>query len=102
MPCRRSSSTMCSIIGRFTSGIIGLGWFEVRGRRRVPSPPAMITAFTSGNLPRRERSPCGLPLGAALGDGLAAERHVLARSEQAEDDARDRGAVREDGPHVLG
>jgi len=24
---------------------IGLGWFDVSGRRRVPSPPAMITAF---------------------------------------------------------
>jgi hypothetical protein len=28
-------------------GIIGLGAFDVRGRRRVPSPPAMITAFMS-------------------------------------------------------
>ena len=37
---------MCSIIGSLTSGIIGLGTFEVSGRRRVPSPPAMITAFT--------------------------------------------------------
>ncbi len=45
-PCRRSSSMMCSIIGRFTSGIIGLGMFDVSGRSRVPSPPAMITAFT--------------------------------------------------------
>ena len=38
--------TMCSIIGRLTMGIMGLGMFEVSGRRRVPSPPAMITAFT--------------------------------------------------------
>ena len=36
---------MCSIIGRLASGIIGLGRFEVSGRSRVPSPPAMITAF---------------------------------------------------------
>ena len=36
---------MCSIIGRLARGIIGLGWFEVRGRSLVPSPPAMITAF---------------------------------------------------------
>ena len=28
-------------------GTIGLGWFEVRGRRRVPCPPAMTTAFTA-------------------------------------------------------
>ena len=44
-PCRFSSSTMCSIIGRLASGIIGLGWLLVRGRRRLPSPPAMMTAF---------------------------------------------------------
>ena len=44
-PCFFSSSTMCSIIGRLAIGIIGLGWLEVSGRRRVPSPPAMITAF---------------------------------------------------------
>jgi hypothetical protein len=41
---------MCSIIGRFTSGSMGLGTFEVSGRRRVPSPPAMITAFTAAFL----------------------------------------------------
>ena len=29
-----------------TIGTIGFGWFEVRGRRRVPSPPAITTAFT--------------------------------------------------------
>ena len=29
-----------------TIGTIGFGWFEVSGRRRVPSPPAMTTAFT--------------------------------------------------------
>src|SRR5690242_2366394 len=52
-PCSFSSSTMCSIIGRLAIGIIGLGWFDVRGRRRVPSPPAMITAFTVRVLPRR-------------------------------------------------
>ena len=44
-PWRFSSRTMCSIIGSLTSGIIGFGAFEVSGRRRVPSPPAMITAF---------------------------------------------------------
>ena len=29
-----------------TIGTIGFGWFEVSGRSRVPSPPAMTTAFT--------------------------------------------------------
>ena len=38
---------MCSIIGTLAIGIIGLGAFDVSGRRRVPSPPAMITAFMS-------------------------------------------------------
>src|SRR6202789_2701282 len=57
MPWRRSNDTMCSIIGRPTSGSIGLGRFEVCGRRRVPSPPAMITAFI-----RRSLAPsCGSP-----------------------------------------
>ena len=49
-PCCFSSSTMCSIIGRLTSGSIGLGALEVSGRRRVPSPPAMITAFMARHL----------------------------------------------------
>jgi hypothetical protein len=38
---------MCSAIGRFAIGSIGFGWEIVNGRSRVPSPPAMITAFTS-------------------------------------------------------
>ncbi len=29
-----------------TIGTIGFGWFEVSGRSRVPSPPAITTAFT--------------------------------------------------------
>ena len=29
-----------------TIGTIGFGWLEVSGRRRVPSPPAITTAFT--------------------------------------------------------
>src|SRR5674476_1109050 len=44
-PCWRSRLTTCSIIGMLAMGNIGLGWLEVRGRSRVPSPPAMITAF---------------------------------------------------------
>src|SRR5580704_3079585 len=49
IPWRRNSDTMCSIIGRPTSGNIGLGRFEVWGRSRVPSPPAMMTAFMRGS-----------------------------------------------------
>ena len=39
------SSMMCSMHGLPTIGTIGFGWFDVSGRRRVPSPPAMTTAF---------------------------------------------------------
>ena len=46
IPWRRSRSTMCSMHGFPTIGTIGFGWFEVSGRRRVPSPPAITTAFT--------------------------------------------------------
>ncbi len=49
--CVRSSSTMCSMHGLPQIGTIGLGWFEVSGRRRVPSPPAITTALI--RLPRR-------------------------------------------------
>ena len=56
---------MCSIIGSLTSGIIGLGAFEVSGRSRVPSPPAMITAFMARTVPlrqpRRDRGRPGPP-----------------------------------------
>ncbi len=44
-PWVRSRWTTCSIIGRLAMGSMGLGWFEVSGRSRVPSPPAMMTAF---------------------------------------------------------
>ena len=57
---------MCSIIGRLARGSIGLGWLEVSGRRRVPSPPAMITAFTVSSLPRRPRPVRAAPA-AAIG-----------------------------------
>ena len=36
-----------------TIGTIGLGWFEVSGRSRVPSPPAITTAFTASVTSRR-------------------------------------------------
>ena len=44
---------MCSMHGLPTIGTIGFGWFEVSGRRRVPSPPAMTTAFTCAALSTR-------------------------------------------------
>src|SRR5215470_16011399 len=34
------------MIGLFTTGSSGLGWLAVIGRSRVPSPPAITTAFT--------------------------------------------------------
>src|SRR4051812_37455900 len=45
IPCSRSSSMMCSMHGLPTIGTIGFGWFDVSGRSRVPSPPAITTAF---------------------------------------------------------
>src|SRR5215475_14781297 len=39
------------MIGRFTTGNMGLGWFAVIGRSRVPSPPAITTAFTAAEPP---------------------------------------------------
>ena len=33
-----------------TIGTIGFGWFDVSGRRRVPSPPAITTAFIAVTL----------------------------------------------------
>ena len=50
-PCSRSSVTMCSIIGALAIGIIGFGALDVSGRRRVPSPPAMMTAFMPPTVP---------------------------------------------------
>src|SRR3974390_2842717 len=44
-PWPRSHSSMNEMKGRSTSLTIGLGTFEVSGRRRVPSPPARITAW---------------------------------------------------------
>ena len=58
-PCSRSSSRMCSMHGLPTIGTIGFGWFEVSGRRRVPSPPAMTTAFMSPPPRRALRSVAG-------------------------------------------
>src|SRR5690348_12175153 len=46
-PCRRSHWSMYEMNGRPTSGTTGLGIVEVSGRRRVPSPPARISACMS-------------------------------------------------------
>ena len=48
---------MCSIIGTFAIGIIGFGWLLVRGRSRVPSPPARMTAFMCCTSTRRSGRP---------------------------------------------
>ena len=92
---------MCSIIGRFATGIIGFGWLLVSGRSRVPSPPARITAFIA---------PCSLrctgvatargPRAGRLGRSGCTERRVVAedesadREEPAADDQRRRGRCR--------
>src|SRR5512135_1183101 len=49
-PCPCNHSSMYETNGRSTSGTTGLGIVEVSGRRRVPSPPARISACT-GLLP---------------------------------------------------
>ena len=46
MPWSRSSLRLCSITGVPNTGTIGLGDWLLSGRSRVPSPPAMTTAFT--------------------------------------------------------
>src|SRR5215217_1984446 len=82
---------MCSIQGALTMGIIGFGWSLVSGLRRVPCPPAMITAFIGThpvpeNIPSTSRartSPprrtCSLPILRAVGKatGLALPTRVL-------------------------
>src|SRR3712207_7123996 len=45
IPWRESRFTMCSMHGRLTIRIIGLGWSLVSGRSRVPCPPAIMIAF---------------------------------------------------------
>ena len=36
-----------------TIGTMGFGWLEVSGRSRVPSPPAMTTAFMRSSASHR-------------------------------------------------
>src|SRR5487761_1142008 len=45
IPCRRSRRRTCSMQGRPTTGTSGLGRRLVSGRSRLPSPPAITTAF---------------------------------------------------------
>src|SRR5438093_7714312 len=45
-PCRFTRSKMWPRHGLFTIATIGLGRLIVSGRRRLPSPPAITTAFT--------------------------------------------------------
>src|SRR4051812_5463609 len=102
-PWSFSSRTMCSIIGRLANGIIGLGRFEVSGRRRVPSPPAMITAFIL--LPsscclraRVDGGSCSYP---ALSQRISRQRHVGERRPVAEHQPRDGEAPCQEAGHVL-
>src|SRR5688572_21350000 len=110
-PCSFRSSTMCSIIGRLAMGIIGLGWFDVSGRRLVPSPTAMTTAFTSLSLPPRgetrrsaprlcawsrrstaclwRRTSRFFPAGPAFTQRLQGDGHVERQGVPAEEDAGD-------------
>src|SRR5580704_6288300 len=62
------------MIGRLTTGSIGLGWLAVMGRSRVPSPPAITTAFM-GDLPSRLSS---APLGRGSWPAVSLARQFLA------------------------
>src|SRR5690606_25170092 len=46
MPCARNQAMLCASRGRPPTSIIGLGQASVNGPRRVPLPPASISAFT--------------------------------------------------------
>src|SRR5438105_4121131 len=50
MPWRFSRSKICPRQGLLTIATIGFGRLIVRGRRRLPSPPAMTTACMSASL----------------------------------------------------
>src|SRR3954470_6436322 len=69
-PWRASHSSMKTMNGRSTSGTTGLGTVEVRGRRRVPSPPTRITACMSAP----SRSPDALVGQPGRRDGRGIER----------------------------
>ena len=46
IPLRRNRRRMWCSMGWPMIGSMGLGWLLVSGRRRVPCPPAITTAFT--------------------------------------------------------
>ena len=99
-PCWRSSVTMCSIIGALAIGIIGLGALEVRGRSRVPSPPAMMTAFMPTDRTRRGGAPSTLRSLGALRQRPSGQRDVENGGVQAEHQAGDAGEPGQDAGGV--
>src|SRR4051794_5876499 len=74
-PCRRSSRRTCSMIGRLATGSMGLGWLAVIGRSRVPSPPAMTTAFNGFAAPSRYLPLCVYPTAAGQALDLGEVEH---------------------------
>src|SRR5450756_2617810 len=88
-PCQWHSPRMCSMIGRLTIGTIGLGRRDVSGRRRVPSPPAMMTAFIGSSSLCAARGICHVRplLGQRLGVDTACFDGVLDGRGQREREA---------------
>src|SRR5262245_44863185 len=117
-PWVRNRPTMCSIIGTLAMGIIGLGALDVRGRSRVPSPPAMMTAFIPRPYPGLPRIPQAARAkfsrcsrwsrrragwatgGPALRQRGAGERDVAGRGVEAEHQPGDAGEPGEDAGEV--
>src|SRR5687768_12896491 len=78
-PCSFSSRTMCSIMGRFASGIMAFCWFDVSGLSLLPSPPARITAFTQTLLFCDRAYPAFFE--GTLGEGNVGDRRVVAQQQ---------------------
>src|SRR5687767_9216677 len=72
MPWRCRRSKMCPRQGLLTIETIGLGRLIVRGRRRLPSPPAMTTACMGPSLGERG-SAQSFPPGKTLAWAIRAE-----------------------------
>src|SRR5580704_6912023 len=85
------------MIGRLTTGSIGLGWVAVIGRSRVPSPPAITTAFM-GDLPSRLSS---APLGRGSWPAVSLARRFLARRSRARGAGRRAGDDQPPGLHDV-
>src|SRR5215212_12012567 len=88
---RASRFRMCSMQGRLTIRIIGLGWSLVSGRNRVPCPPAIMIAFIQPH-PRLEYSPQAHNIHEPRHDGEP-EAHVennLPHAARADHHERDR------------